>query len=250
MSVLENQPPTCYNLSMSFFTSLGIVILAMLIMASLQFQSGVFTLFYHHALGKYSKNKASDLTLFFILGAETAAACLFLSSFYVSNLFFLYHFRPEASFFAWVMVGILLALSIMSLFCYYRPGNGTKLFIPRRCVRNVNRHIQSAKSRSDAFTLGALSSICELPFTLPLYIITSAEIMEMTVEFHSSHLLTILYIIIPTIPLFIIRWRFQIGQNLADIQKSRVKDKNFTRIILSFSYLAIAILFIYFRIIS
>jgi hypothetical protein len=235
---------------MGFFISLGIVIIAMLIMASLQLQPGVFALLNHYASGKYSKAKTSDLTLFFIIGAETAAACLFLCSYYLANLFFLYQFRPETSFFAWILVGILVALAIMSLFFYFRPGPGTKLFISRECARNLDAHARLAKSRSDAFALGAFSSICELIFTLPLYIITSAEIMEMTVEFFPSYLLTILYIIIPTIPLFIIRWRFQAGHNLADIERSRVKDKNFTRIILCFSYISITILFIYFRIIT
>ena len=235
---------------MSFFISLGIVFLAMLIMASLQLQPGVFVLFCHYALGKFSKKRASDLTLFFILGTETAAACLFLCSYYLANLLFFYQFRPETSFFAWVLVGILIALALMSFFCYFRPGSGTKLFIPRKCAKNLDTHAKNAKSRSDAFLLGALSSICELPFTLSLYLITSIEIIEMTVEFRPSNFLTLLYILIPTIPLFIIRWKFQLGRNLADIQKSRVKDKNFTRFILGLSYLAITILFIYFRIIA
>ena len=66
---------------MSVFVSVGIVILAMLIMAFLQLSSGVFSLFYHYASGKYSKSRASDMTLFFILGTETAAACLFFCSY-------------------------------------------------------------------------------------------------------------------------------------------------------------------------
>jgi len=222
----------------------------MLIMACLQLQSGIFALLYHYALGKYSKAKASDITLFFILGAETAAACLFVCSYYIANLFFLYQFRPETSFFAWVLVGMLIAMALMGFLCYFRPGSGTRLFIPRKCAANLNTHARRVKSRSDAFTLGALSSICELPFTLPLYIITSIEIIEMTVEFFPSNLLTLLYIVVPTFPLFFTRWKFQTGHNLADIQRSRAKDKPFTRIILCFSYVAICILFIYFRILT
>lgn len=235
---------------MSFFVSLGIVIVAMLIMACLQLQPGIFSIFYHYASGKYSKSRASDLTLFFILGAETAAACLFLCSYYIANLFFFYDFRPETSFFAWVLVGMLIAMALMSLLCYFRPGSGTRLFIPRKCANTLINHAKSASSRSDAFTLGAFSSICELPFTLPLYIITSIEIIEMTVEFFPSHILTLLYIVVPTVPLFVIRWKFQSGHNLAEIQRSRVKDKTFTRIILCFSYLTISALFIYFRILA
>lgn len=250
MLKLENQPPSCYNLTMSFFISLGIVFLAMLIMASLQLQPGVFALFYHYALGKYSKSRASDMALLFILGAEVSAACLFLCAYYIVNLFFLCQFRPETSFFAWFIVGVLIALAFMGFFCYFRPGTGTKLFISRKCARALDAHALNAKSRSDAFTLGALSGVCEIPFTMPLYLITSMEIMEMSVEFFPSHLLTILYIVVPTLPLFFIRWKYQTGHNLANIERSRVKDKAFTRIILCLSYVAISVLFIYFRILA
>lgn len=235
---------------MSFFISLGIVILAMLIMAFLQLTPGVFLLFSHYTHGKYSKSRASDMSLFFILGAESVSACLFLCCYFVANLLFLYQFRPESSFFAWIAVGILLSLALVSLFCYFRPTRGTQLFIPRSLSKKMDASARSATSRSDSFALGASSMLPELPFTLPLYIITSVELIEMSVEFSPSHLLTFLYIIIPTIPLFIIRWAFSFGRNLVDLQKSRIQHKSFTRIILFCSYFAIAMLIIYFRIIT
>ena len=235
---------------MSFFISLGIVLLSMLIMASLQLQPGVFSLLYHYCLGKYSRSRASDLTLFFILGAEISSACIFLCCYYFANILFLYQFRPEKSFLAWIAAGILLALAITSFFYYYRSGRGTKLFISRKSAKSLDSRAHKVKTRSDAFSLGISSSIHELIFTLPLYIITSVEIIEMEVEFSPSHLFTILYILTPTIPLFITRWSFQAGHNLANIQKLRVSSKHFTRIILSVSYVAIAILIIYFRISS
>lgn len=233
---------------MSFFISLGVVLLAILIMAFLQLQSGVFALFYHYTTGKYPKRRASDMTLFFILGVEVASACLFLCSYYFASIFFLQFFRPETSFWAWVAVGILIALALMSLLCYFRPGRGTRLFISRKYAKAIDQKAYTAKSRSDAFMLGALSGTAELIFTLPLYIITSVEIMEMNVQFAPSHLLTLLYIIVPVVPLFIIRWAFQSGRNLAEIQRIRVRDKNFTKFVLFVSYLAIAVLIISFRI--
>ena len=233
---------------MSFFISLGIVLLAMLIMALLQLQPGVFLLLCHYSASKYSKVRASHLTLFFILGVEIVSACLFFSIYYITNLFFLQFFRPETSFWAWVAAGIFIALALISLFCYYRGSHGTRLFISRKCARILDLRARTVKSPSDAFALGAFSGLAELIFTIPLYIITSVEIIEMSVEFSPSHLLTLLYIIVPTLPLFAIRWFFQSGRNLADIQKLRVRDKTFTRFTLFASYLTIAILIIFFRI--
>lgn len=235
---------------MSFFISLGIVVLAMLIMTFLQLTPGTFMLFSHYTRGKYSKSRASDMSIFFILGVEVASACLFLSCYFIANLLFLYQFRPESSFFAWIAIGVLIALGFLSIFCYFRRGRGTSLFISRSLASRIDTLARSAKSRSDSFALGAFSVLPELPFTFPLYVITSVEIMEMSIEFAPSHFLTLIYILIPTIQLFIIRWNFASGRNIVDLQKSRVQHKSFTRTILSCSYFAIAMLIIYFRIVS
>ena len=219
----------------------------MLIMASMQLTSGVFALFYHYALGKYSKAKASYLSLFFILGSEIITTCLYLSIFYLTCIFFFDNLHPETSIFFWAIAGILIALGVISFFFYYRRGTGTKLFIPRKYAVALDASAKSAKTRSDAFMLGAISGTCELLFTLPLYIVTCIEIMKMGIVGFSSNLLTIIYILTPIIPLLFIRWKFQSGHNLTDIQKSRVKDKHFVRFILAFSYIIIAVLIICFR---
>lgn len=233
---------------MSFFISLGIVLIAMLVMAFLQLQPGVFMLLHHYASGKYTKARTSDMTLFYILGVEVMSACIFLGTYCFTNVLFLYCPRPETSFFAWIAVGVFVALAIASMFCYFRPGRGTKLFVSRKYAKALDEKARLAKSRSDAFVLGAITGTAELIFTLPLYILTSVEIMEMTVEYSPSHFLTLLYILAPTIPLFVARWKFLSGRNIVDLQKARVRDKNFTRFILFTSYIVIAILIIFFRI--
>ena len=233
---------------MSVFSSVGIIIIAMLIMASLQLVPGVFALFHHYASGKYSKKRTSRLSLFFILGAEVISACLFLFSFYIAYFFFLGKPRPEHSVFAWFGIGVLIALSIASFFFYFRRGKGTQLFIARSFAKALNESAKSAKTRSDAFALGAISSTCEILFTLPLYIITAIEIIELSSENFTSDILTIIYILTSAIPLFITYYLFHSGRNLADIERTRVKDKTFTRLLMGFSYLIIAILIIHFKI--
>ncbi len=232
---------------MSIFISLGIVILAMLIMGSFQLTPGVFALFYHYALGRFSKPKASYLSLFFILGAEIITTCLYLSIFYLTCIFFFDNLHPETTILFWTIAGILIALGLISFFFYFRRGKGTKLFIPRKYAKALDQNAKSVKTRSDAFMLGALSGTCELVFTLPLYLVTCVEIMKMGAEGFSSNLLTIIYILTPVITLFLLRWKFQSGHNLADIQRSREHDKTFTRLILSFCYILIAVLIICFR---
>ena len=245
---LENQPPTCYNLTMSVFISLGIVFIAMLILAFLQLTPGVFALFRHYASGKYSQKRSAILTSFYMLGVETVAAGLFIAALLFSNLFFIYSFRPETSFLAWVLVGILVALALMSFVAYFRSGRGTQLFIPRKCADALENYAKEASSRSDAFVLGALTGVLELPFSLPLYLISAISVVELSAELILGQVLGLCFILAPMAPLLAIRYKFHIGYNLADIQKDRVKNKNFVRFVIGFSYIALAILFIYFGI--
>lgn len=247
MNTLEMQPPTCYNLNMSAFISIGILILAMLILAFLQLTPGVYALSYHYAFGKYSKIKSSYLMLFFIIGVEVISACIFLSIYYLLSILFFDNFKPETSIFTWILSGILIALGFFSFFYYFRRGNGTKLFIPRRYTKALELNANSIKTRSDAFVLGALSNACEFLFTLPLYIIASVEIMRLDLQNTPINLFAIMFVLSPLIPLFIIRYKFQAGQTLADIIKSRNKNKFFTRLILATCFSLIAILIICFR---
>lgn len=236
---------------MSVLSSVGIVILAMVIMASLQLLPGIFALFYHYSLGKYGESKASSFSLFFIIGTEITSAFLFMSAFYIAYVLFLNDLSPRNNILTWILIGILIALFAISFFFYYRRPHSkdTQLFIPRSFAKNLDLRAKTAKSPSDAFVLGALANVYELPFTLPLYLVTATEIMHMHTEYFADDLLTILYILVSTIPLICLYYSFRSGHNLADIQRSRVRDKTFHRILISLSYFTIAILIICFRII-
>ncbi|MBR2840034.1 hypothetical protein IKE82_01750 [Candidatus Saccharibacteria bacterium] len=236
---------------MSVFISVGIVILAMLIMVSLQLVPGVFALFYHYALGKYSKKQASALAIFFIIGTEIIAAFLFVTSIYIADILFLNDLDPRNNVLTWIFAGILIALSFASFFLYYRHPHAkdSELFIPRKFAKALDLRAKRVKTPSDAFALGAFSNIPELLFTLPLYIITATEIIYSHTEYFADDFLTIIYILVPTIPLFILYYAFYFNHNLAHVIKTRIHDKTFHRFCLGFSYLTIAILIICFRIV-
>ncbi len=220
----------------------------MLIMASMQLSSSVFLLFYHHILGRKSKSDVSFLTLFFFLGVEIISAVLFLSCYLLANVCFFFHNNPENTLLAWIMIGILIALAITFFFLYFRSTKTTEIFIPQKLAKTLLVNTTKIKKPSDAFMLGAMSTIGEFVFTIPLYILTSVEIMELGNKYPAADFLTIVYILTPIIPLFIIYAQFRLGQNLAEIQRHRVKNINFTRFIVSLSFLTIAIVMIYFRI--
>ncbi|MBR3122277.1 hypothetical protein IKF28_02415 [Candidatus Saccharibacteria bacterium] len=230
---------------MSVFTSFGIIVIAMLILGLLQLVPGIFALFYHYALGKFNKAKASDLALFFILGTETISVLFFLAVYFIISIFFLDNSAFENQPLKWCLFAIFIILSIFCLCFYYRHGKGSTLFIPRSYPEAVDNYIKTVKNRSGAFLLGILSCSCELILTFPLYIIVSISILQIENSGLPANLPTALFVFTPIVPLFSIYFQYYYGYTLADIIKKRIKTKPFIRIALGVCYMAIAILIIY-----
>ena len=229
---------------MSVFTSLGIILLAMLIQGFLQTSPGIFTIFYHHALGKTNAKKADDQSLSFILGVEIAIAIFFLIIYFIITYFASENNFLKNPIFLYIMTGIFAAEAIFTFFFYFRPGkknkSTTRLFIPRPLAKNFTYHAEHVKNRTDTILLGFLSTTLELIFTLPLFIILTTEILNLSPRF--NFIFIIAYIIVATIPLFTVRTLYRTGHNLAEIERLRVKKKLLFRFIISLSFLAIAAL--------
>ena len=227
---------------MSVLTSLGILIFSALILAFLQFIPGVFSLFSHFMSGKFSKVKASDLTIFFILGVETAVTLILLSLFFILSSSSVIISAITSDIFAWIITGILIALCIVFLCCYYRKSSGTELFISRRLAHNYKHRIKTTKTRSDAFVLGLTAILPELVFTLPLYILSTAQIIQFDISSLSRSGLIILLAIITILPLLIIHILSVTHHNLADFIKFRIRHKQFFRFTIALFYLLLAII--------
>ena len=232
---------------MSFFTSLGIVILSTLIIAILQFRPAIFSIFYHYASGKYSRAKLQDLCFSFFFGSILFSALLFT----IINIFLSTLARTDINFtngiLTWALIGILFALSLLSFFCYFRKGPGTELFISRPLAQNFLSRAGSAKTASDGFMLGFFSNFPEIFFTLPLYIIIFIELDRLSISAFSLAATLLTCILTTIIPLFIIYISYRSGYNLSDITKFRIKNKPFYRIFIGISYLTLVALIISFR---
>lgn len=229
---------------MSVFTSLIIILLAMLIQGFLELSPGLFAIFYHHALGKTSLKKADDRALSFILGVEICTAAIFLITYLTVSFFYVQRDFMNTTF-LWIMAGIFLLEAIFTCFFYFKSRkkfgkNSTALFISRNVAKNLKHRAETAKNRSDTIALGFITTALELFITLPLYIICSVEILNVSLD--TGFVFIIAYIIIATIPLFTIRTFFRTGHNLAEIQRFRVKKKLLTKLVISLSFLTIAII--------
>lgn len=235
--MLGIQPHTCYNKSMGIFISGVILVLVALILASMQLTPGTFILFYHYTLGKNSAKKASALSLYFILGYATFLVITWLLVH--SLIFAVFYFLQitNSQFFNWTLAGILFVESILSLFFYYKKGKFTALFIPRSIAKTLEIHAQNSKTRTDAFTLGFLSSIPELLFTLPLFALSSITLMQISYPLRATTLILSLLVIV--FPLFYFIYLFFSNHNLAEIERLRIRLKPTFRLIICFGFLAL-----------
>ncbi len=201
-------------------------------------------LFYHYALAKFSKKTAAGLGLSFIAGAETAILSLFLVIYYIILLLLFPISEFGSSLLSWILSGVLFALSIFCFFFYFRKGSSMSTFLPRKFVHSIDNCAKNTKSFPDAFLLGLVSTLPELFLTLPLYIIFSIEIMRFDNTIFPRPLLVFLSLFIIMTQHFLVQLFFRSGHNLAEIDRIRRKNKQFTRLMLSFLYLVLAILII------
>lgn len=230
---------------MSVFTSAGILILSMLIMAFLQLTPSVFLLFSHYSYGKYSRKNTSNASLFFILGVEVSTVLIYIllyiamSSLYIAPTF-------TDNLLGWIIAGVMVATGIIFPFYYFRKGQGTKLFISRRLAKEFDYKAKTIKTRSDAFVLGFISSLPELIFSFPIYIIAILEIMKIGDLAIIRAVLSLCFVLIKIAPLLAIHLAMDHGYNLVNLQKIKVKNKQFIRIFTSLTYVLIGILIIIF----
>lgn len=229
---------------MSVLTSVGILLLSMLIMAFLQLSPGIFSLLIHYTNGKFSKNKASDLCTFFILGVETAVVLFFLTIYSILASSPAIAQILDSDLFAWIMFSIFVALGCFVFFFYFRPGPGTKLFISRKLAHEYSHRAETAKTRSDAFVLGLSASVPELAFSLPLYLITATAIMRTFSDGSERTSLIILFVLVVVLPLLILHGAANTGRTLADFARFRFKNKTFFRCFIALFYFLLAFLVI------
>ena len=233
---------------MSVLTSVGILLISLLILSLLQLVPGIFALFLHFISGKYPHIRATDLAIFYIIGVETAVALVFFCVYFALCILPTITTLASNNIFAWIAAGVFIAISIAIYFFYFRQSKSkntsSELFISRKLAHNLKSKIPTIASRSDAFVFGLTSIIPELIFTLPLYAISTLAIIQLNTSCPERAGIIILFALVSILPLFIIYISFATNHTLADFIKFRFKNKPFFRFILALFYFIIAILII------
>lgn len=211
------------------------VFLAAVIHATLQLSLGALLLLYHASLGKHVRKKTRFLVDSYISGLGTL---VFLSLGAIIFVLDRYFGKPLYIEELVIVVGMLVALAIAAWFVYYRRGKSTELWLPRSVARFIDKRAKLTNSNTEAFSLGLLTSLAEMPFTLVLFVVAANSTMVLPPMYQI--LAVAMYTLITIIPPVVLRFAIRKGQTVVSIQRWRVKHKTFFRLLTGVGFLVLA----------
>lgn len=221
------------------------VILAGLVHATLQLGVGTLLLLYHASLGKHVKRKTRELVTNYILGNG------FLTALAVAGAGFIIYIicqGPMNPAMLTIVVGILVGLAISVWAFYYRMGKSTELWLPKSIAGFINKRAKLTESNTEAFSLGMLACFAEFPFTLILILVTANSILALP---QALQILAIaIYTLLSVLPLAIMRIVVRKGQTVVDVQRWRIKNKNFIRVISGIGFMVLAGFLLVFKVLG
>lgn len=228
---------------MEMFIPFGEVFLAAAVHASLQLELGGLLLLYHASLGKHIRRRTKKLVNNYIAGIGTLAILALTGFCFMMDRYFGSALYPEE---LAVVVGMLVAIAVLAWIFYYRRGRSTELWLPRSVARYINRRAKNTDSSIEAFSLGVLTGLAEMPFTLILLLTAANSILALPFDYQL--LAAGMYVAVVILPMIILRLAIRRGQTVADIQRWRVKHKNFFRIMTGVGFLALALFILAFEV--
>ena len=202
-------------------------------------------LLYHASLGKHIKKKTRSLVSSYILGSALLVV-LFLSTIIFLIATFTSSSLSTKSLAILSAVLLMLALSIW-LF-YYRSRQTTELWLPKSISRYINRRAKLTESNIEAYSLGMLTAFAEMPFSIVLLIVAGNSIILLPFEWQFLSVLA--YAFVSVLPLFILRISIRRGNTVVDVQKWRLKNKNFFRALSGTMFLTLAAFLIAFKVLG
>ena len=223
----------------------GVILLAGIVHASLQCELGALLLLYHASLGKHIKRKTKYLVSNYILGSALLI-CLFVSTFVFLIATFTKSSLSINSLAVLVVALIMLALVIW--FFYYKNNRSTQLWLPLSFSRYINKRAKLTESNVEAFSLGMLTAFAEMPFSIVLMLVAGNSVVLL--PFELQFVSVIGYTFIAVLPLFILRFFIRRGSTVVDVQKWRMKNKNFLKVLSGTLFLTLAIFIIGFKILG
>lgn len=223
----------------------GEVFLAAVIHSTLQLELGALLLLYHASIGKHVRKKTKYLVSNYITGIGSLVFLSLAAIAFIFDRYFGEALYPEE---LMIIIGMLVALAIAAWFFYYRRGRSTELWLPRSVARFIDRRAKATNSNTEAYALGLLTSLAEMPFTLVLFVVAANSLLKLP-PLHQLIAL-VLYTVIAILPSIVMRLAIRKGQTVVDIQRWRVKHKTFFRLLTGAGFLVLAFFLFTFEVLA
>lgn len=211
---------------MSSFASLGIVILSGLTVASLALPLGSLLLLYHSSKGKHIQKKTRRLVSSFVAGVTLVDFLILATLCFLVSILSFYGTLSKLT--LTVVFSLLPLFALFVWFFYYRLTNTTELWLPRHVAKFIDSRASLTSNNSEAFSLGVLTALAELPFSLLPFLLSADALLRLdNPSFEALSL--VLFVVLAILPLLVLRFAIRSGANVAEIQRWRLRHKTFFR---------------------
>lgn len=221
------------------------VFLAAIIHATLQLELGALLLLYHASIGKHVKKRTKQLVSSYISGIGMLIFLLLATVAFLLDRYFGGALYAEE---ITIVVIMLFAIAVVAWVFYYRRGRSTELWLPRSVARFIDKRAKITSSNTEAFSLGVLTSLAEMPFALVLLVVAANSILRLP-ALHQLIALA-LYTLITILPSIIFRLAVRKGQTVVQVQRWRVKHKTFFRILTAVGFVVLGCFLFSFEVLS
>ncbi|MBR2659703.1 hypothetical protein IKD60_03000 [Candidatus Saccharibacteria bacterium] len=224
---------------------LFVVLLAGVVHAMLQLGIGTLLILYHASLGKHITLRTRSLVTNYIFGNALLTGLSVSAAGFIIYIICRGEMNPAM---LTIVMGVLIALAVSVWTFYYRRGKSTELWLPKSVARYINKRANVTESNTEAFGLGMLACFAEAPFTIILVLVAGNSIVALP---QALQILAIaVYTFLSILPLFVMRIAVRKGQTIVDVQKWRIRNKNFLRVLAGIGFLVLAVFLLAFKILK
>lgn len=124
-----------------------------------------------------------------------------------------------------ITLGFVPLTALAMVLFYYRRGRGTRLWLPRGAAAYITGRAKRTKSGVEAFSLGMMTAVAELPFALAPLAIVALALQAFSPD--SWFQLSIGYAAAVVTPLVFVALYLSSGHTISSVQRWREEAKVF-----------------------
>ena len=214
-----------YPFSYPDLWSISIIMLgAVFVHACFQLSVSVLTLLNAQTIARrLSTTRILNLNFWYILGVCVSLLMLSLSA--IASLRLAVNYSEAITRVVIFTIVPLVALVVVLL--YYRRGAGTRLWLPRPAATYITIRAKKTRSSMEAFSLGFLTSVTELPFAMAPLLISALVFVAFPPHYWLS--LGTMYAVGVVTPLVFVAFYISSGHTVSAVQHWREDAKGFLK---------------------